>query len=109
MSEPSQRRDLAKTPVHPALVRPILLAGVEREAAVLEMLAGMIVFSLTGPSLPLLFALLALAAVHAGLMMPAAQADPDMAKVYLRHIRYRAVYLALAPLAAPPSRVPHGR
>lgn len=109
MSEASQRRDLSKTPVHPALVRPILLAGVEREVAVLEMLAAMIVFSLTGPSLVLLFALLALAAIHAGLMMPAAQADPEMAKVYLRHIRYRAVYPTLAPLAAPPSRVPHGR
>lgn len=109
MIELSQRRDLAKTPVHPALVRPILLAGVEREVAVLEMLAAMIVFLWTGPSLALLFALLVLAVVHASLMMPAAQADSEMAKVYLRHIQYRAVYPALASLGAPPSRIPQGR
>ena len=108
MSEP-QRRDLAKTPLHPALVRPVLLAGAEREIAVLEMLAAMTILSLTGPSLALLLALLALGAIHVGLMIPLAQADPEMAKVYLRHVRYRPVYSALAPLAAPPSRVPRGR
>jgi type IV secretion system protein TrbD len=105
----AMRRDLPSTPVHQALVRPILLAGVERELAVMEMLAGMFLVAVAGPSAAAGLGMLLLVAIHFALLVPVSKHDPQMLQVYLRHVTYRPHYPAASPLGSLGARVPPGR
>lgn len=95
------RRDLPETPLHASLVRPILLAGAEREMVLIE-----IFFTTLGPRLATLAVLSGLALVVHPLLLRAAKYDPDLAKVYLRHIRYRRFYPARPHPEAPAPPAP---
>lgn len=84
------------TPIHRSVTRPQLLVGAERQVAL-----GVIVISLVmgyGGYLAFNMALVGGAVVlYIGLMILArqmAKVDPDMAKIYLRHVRYKGVYKA---------------
>lgn len=93
-------------PIHAALVRPILLAGAERELVVIE---ATVVFCLIfGPGFHLMTLALAalLGTVGHSLLVLAAKRDPQMLRVYARHLRYQSFYPAQAHPAAPPAVVP---
>ena len=91
--------------IHQSLVRPVLLAGAERQLAIANwitaaalVLGGGLHWYTAG-----LGALLATAG-HWGLVQ-AAKFDPQLSRVYIRHIRYQDRYPARASIQAPPAHV----
>lgn len=104
----TSRRDLPETPLHASLVRPVLLAGAEREMALLEIFLAATFLTALGPRLVTLGVVLALALLVHPLLVRAAKYDPDLAKLYLRHIRYRRFYPARPHPEAPVPAVPRG-
>lgn len=105
----ARRRDLPELPTHPALTRPILIGGVERELVLIEVLVGMTLIGIAQVSLLSLLAIVAIALLHFQLLVPAGAADPDLAKVYLRHLRYKPYYRAAGRLTDSPPNLPAGR
>ena len=98
--------DSLKTPLHPSLVRPILLAGAERELVLVNAIAIAALILGIGPH-PLSFATAAVLATagHSTLVL-AARFDPQISRVYARHLTYQAHYPARA-LHCAPSRLIH--
>ncbi len=94
-------RDSLETPIHPSLVRPILLAGAERELVLVNAIVIAVLLLGIGPH-PLTISTAALLATagHSALVL-AARFDPQMLRIYARHIHYRAYYPARAPFNAP--------
>ena len=90
-----------ETPLHPSLVRPVLLGGAERELVIVNTITVFaLVFGL-GPH-PLALATAAtLATAGHSLLVLAARFDPQMWRVYSRHIHYQGFYPARALFAAP--------
>lgn len=90
-----ERADL-RTPLHASLVRPVLLGGGEREPVVINavMVAALVLGM--GPH-PLTLGLAALLATlgHTALVL-AARSDPQMWRVYTRHLQYARFYPARA-------------
>jgi len=88
------RRDLRQTPLHPSLIRPILLGGAEREPVLVNVI---LIFALVlgvGPH-PLTFLLaLTLGTLGHSALIWAARHDSQIWKVYSRHLRYRRFYPA---------------
>ena len=79
--------------IHTSLMRPILLLGAERELVLISgMVAAVMVLSLQRP----LFAVVGVVFWCASLaaLQRAAKVDPQLTRVYLRHIRYRVYYEA---------------
>ena len=68
-----QRRDLSEIPLHPSLVRPILLAGAEREMVLVEVFLAAAFFAALGPHLLTLGVLAALALVVHPLLLRGGQ------------------------------------
>jgi len=88
----------AQTPIHPALYRPLLLAGTDPGIAVFEGTVAALLLIVVGPRLAtLLLLVLYLAVVHP-LAVWAASRDPLICGVYLRSLRYAAYYPAAAVL-----------
>ena len=96
---------LRRTPIHASLTRPLLLGGAERELvlangtliAALLLGVGLHWASVTAATL--------LATVgHWGLRCMARH-DPQLSRIFLRHIRYQDRYPAQAPVQAPPAVV----
>jgi type IV secretion system protein TrbD len=77
--------------IHSSLLRPILLLGAERElvliagiiAAVLALSLGRFLFAVMGA----FFWSLSLV-----VLQRSAKADPQLSRVYMRHVRYRGYY-----------------
>ena len=94
-----------RTPIHLSLTRPLLLAGAERQ---LVLVNGTIIAALifgVGFYWASITAAIVLATVgHWGLTR-AAKHDPQMSRVYVRHIRYQEYYPARAAVDAPPGYV----
>ncbi|TIQ41885.1 MAG: conjugal transfer protein TrbD [Mesorhizobium sp.] len=85
--------NLARSRVHRALSRPNLLMGADRELVLLTGLASVILIFVVLTWYAALFgAAIWLVAVAALRMM--AKADPMMRHVYIRHVSYKAYYLA---------------
>ncbi len=89
------------TPLHPSLVRPILLGGAERELVLINVILIVVLVLGVGPH-PLTFVLaLALGTIgHSGLVL-AARFDPQIWRVYARHVVYQPFYPAQARFDAP--------
>jgi type IV secretion system protein TrbD len=88
-----------KLTIHHSLIRPVLLLGAERELVLLTaVVAAVLVLSLQRP----LFAAAGIALWVAGLaaLQRAAKADPQLSRVYLRHVRYRSFYEAQSRVTA---------
>jgi type IV secretory pathway TrbD component len=91
--------------IHQSLTRPMLLAGAERAPAVANwiMAAGILFggglhwYTIAASALLVTFGHWAL--------VQAAKFDPELSRVYLRHVRYQRVYAARAPITAAPPRV----
>ncbi len=94
-------RDSLATPIHPSLVRPILLGGAERELVLINLILIVVLVLGVGPHpLTLLLALLLGSAGHS-LLVLAARFDPQMWRVYARHVIYQPYYPAAARFDAP--------
>lgn len=86
---------LRRIPIHRALTRPVLLMGAERELVLTTgMLAAMLIFG--AQSLPGLVLGVVLWMVGVYLLRLMAKADPIMARVYMRHVKYQPYYPARA-------------
>ena len=93
--------DRLTTPLHPSLVRPILLGGAERELVLINVILITVLVLGVGPH-PLTFVLAALlgTAGHSVLVL-AARFDPQIWRVYARHVLYQPFYPARARFDAP--------
>jgi type IV secretory pathway TrbD component len=102
MERVERRQDLAETPVHQSLTRPILMGGVEKDLAMFEILVGGAVLALAGPTL-VTFSVLAVIvlAINPFLLAPLAERDPQAFAVYLRHIQYLPGYPAASTNRTP--------
>ncbi|MCZ8158709.1 MAG: conjugal transfer protein TrbD [Rhizobiaceae bacterium] len=80
-------------PIHRALSRPNLLFGADRE---LVLLTGLVCVILIFVVITVSAALLGITAwtLIVAILRTMAKSDPQLRKVYLRHIRHQAVYRA---------------
>ncbi len=94
-----------RTPIHPALTRPLLLGGAERELVLANgTLIAALLFGVGFHWASLTAAVLLATAGHWGLRR-AAKHDPQLSRIYVRHIRYQDHYPAQAAVQAPPAYV----
>ena len=90
-----------KTALHASLVRPILLAGAERELVLINVILIAVLLLGIGPHpLSLTTTVFLATAGHSGLVL-AARFDPQMWRVYSRHVVHRTYYPARALYDAP--------
>jgi type IV secretion system protein VirB3 len=90
---------------YPSLIRPILLAGAERELVIPVVgLAGVLVLGV-GPQLLSLALAGGLVFGLLPLLRMAARVDPQMRKVYVRHQKYQSYYPAQGHPSAPAADV----
>jgi len=97
---------LEQHPVHASLFRPVLFAGAEPAAAVIEGLtAGALLFGAGFHVATILLAAFYLTVVHTVMVRVAAQ-DPQMSQLYLRSLAGRDYYAAHPVIGArvPPVR-----
>lgn len=83
-------------PIHPSLVRPILLAGADRTLVLLNITCIVMLLFGVGLHLGTIAAALFFAFAGHGTLLRLAKFDPDFSRVYLRHIRYKGFYPALS-------------
>jgi type IV secretion system protein TrbD len=90
--------------IHRALIRPVLLMGAERELVLITgITAAVFVLSLQRPLFALVGVILWL--VGLAVLQRAAKADPEISRVYLRHLRYRPYYAAQSHMTARVSEI----
>ena len=89
MGEPHSA--LQRNRIHRALSRPNLLMGADRELLLVTGLVAIILIFVVLTWISALFGL-AVWTVIVGLLRMMAKADPQMRRVYLRHITYRPHY-----------------
>lgn len=77
--------------IHRALSRPNLLLGADRELVLVTGLAAIVLIFVVLTFYSVLFGLAGWTLV-VGVLRVMAKADPQMRRVYIRHIRYRPVY-----------------
>ncbi len=88
--------------IHQSLVRPILLAGAERPLAIANWITAAALILGRGPVVHGRLGALLATAGH-WVLVQLAKIDPQLSRVYIRHIRYRQDrYPARASLWAPP-------
>ena len=100
-----KRDDRRVSAIHQSLTRPTLLAGAERQLALANWIsaAGLI----CGAGLhcyTIAMGILLLTLGHWALVQ-AAKFDPQLSRVYIRHIRYQEYYPARASIDAPPPHI----
>jgi type IV secretory pathway TrbD component len=74
--------------IHPSLVRPVLLAGAERQLAIANWITAAALILGGGQWYTVALGALLATGGHA-LLVQLAKIDPELSQVYLRHIRYR--------------------
>jgi type IV secretory pathway TrbD component len=80
-------------PIHQSFLRPLLMLGAERELVILSaILSAMLVFSLANAYFAVLGILFWLSSV--AVLQRLAKIDPQISRVYVRHVRYRNYYPA---------------
>lgn len=91
------RTDLPETPIHPALVRPVLVAGIERELMV--PLVGLVLVLLFAFRVNAVTPALAAAVVLVGFprLRRVNRRDPQAFAAWKRHLRVAGFYAALPP------------
>ena len=78
--------------VHPALVRPVLMAGVERPVLALEVTVAVGLLMSVGPHIATLGVVVLVIAVIHPTMAWLTTRDPMATAVYVRSLRWRAYY-----------------
>ena len=91
--------------IHQSLSRPLLLAGAERAPAIANWITAAAIFF--GGGLHWYTVATSGLLVTAGhwALVRAAKFDPQLSRVYIRHIRYQVYYPPRASIFAPPARV----
>lgn len=94
-----------RTPIHPSLTRPLLLGGAERELVLMNgTTIAALIFGVGAHWASITLAVLLATVGHWGLTR-AAKHDPQMSRIYVRHVRYQDYYPAHATVQAPPGYV----
>ena len=94
-----------RTPIHVSLTRPLLLGGAERELVLANgTIIAALLFGVGFHWASLTVAALLATAGHWGLRRAAGH-DPQLSRIYLRHIRYQDFYTAQAAVQTPPAPV----
>ncbi len=91
-------------PIHQSFLQPLLILGAERELVIISgVFAAMLILSLAN----LVCALLGgtFWVVSLALLKRLAKTDPQLSRVYVRHVRFRKYYPACAHLGARSSQV----
>jgi type IV secretion system protein TrbD len=87
-------KESRKIPVHPSLIRPLLLAGAERELVLVNVVViAALIFGVGFHWLSITVAI-ALATAGHWLLVQAANLDPYLSRIYKRHLDYQGFYLA---------------
>lgn len=95
-----QIKPLRRLAIRRSLIRPLLLAGGERTLVMINVtLITAIVFGVGFFKFTIAIAFV-LATFGQWCLVQAAKADPDMTRVYLRHIRYKDFYPAQSSIHA---------
>ena len=90
-----------RTPIHQSLSRPLLLAGAERALVLVNgTLIAALIFGVGVHWASLGMAALLATLGHWGLTR-AARHDPQLSRIYVRHVRYQEYYPARAAVQAP--------
>ena len=94
-----------RTSIHSSLTRPLLLAGAERELVLINgtAIAALIFgvgFHLASVTVAIMFATIG----HWALTR-VARHDPQMSRIYIRHVRYQEYYPSRASVKASPEYV----
>jgi len=94
-----------RTPIHMSLTRPLLLGGAERELVLVNGTAiAALIFGVGFHWASITMAIL-LATLGHWALTRAAKHDPQMSRIYVRHVRYQEHYPACARAQAPPAYV----
>ena len=94
-----------RTQVHQSLARPLLLAGAERPLVLVNgTLIAALIFGVGVHWASLGMAALLATLGHWGLTR-AAKHDPQLSRIYVRHVRYQVYYPARAAVKAPPGYI----
>jgi type IV secretion system protein TrbD len=92
-----------RAPIHPSLIRPLLLGGAERELVLLNgTIIAALIFGVGFHWVSLTIAGL-LATIGHWALTRAAKYDPRLSRIYVRHVRYQPYYPARSLSAAPPA------
>ena len=90
-----------RAPIHPSLIRPLLLAGAERELVLMNgTIIAALIFGVGFHWVSLTIAALLATVGHWGLIR-AAKFDPRLSRIYVRHVRYQVYYPARPSTASP--------
>ncbi len=97
--------DSRRTTIHASLTRPLLLAGAERELVLMNgtAIAALIFgvgFHWASVTMAIVFA-----TVGHWALTRVAKHDPQMSRIYIRHVRYQEYYPARAVVKAAPGYV----
>ena len=94
-----------RAPIHPSLIRPLLLGGAERELVLLNgTIIAALIFGVGFHWVSLTIAAL-LATIGHWALTRAAKYDARLIRIYVRHVRYQPYYPARPLSAAPPAWV----
>jgi type IV secretory pathway TrbD component len=91
--------------IHQSLARPLLLAGAERAPAIANWIAAASILFGGGLHWYTIGASVLLLTLGHWALVQAAKFDPELSRVYLRHIRYQDYYPPRAAVTAPLARV----
>jgi type IV secretion system protein TrbD len=94
-----------KLPIHPSLIRPLLLAGAERELVLVNVVVIAALIFGVGFHWLSLTAAFGLATAGQWLLVEAAKIDPYLSRIYKRHLQYDAFYLAQPSVSSRPRPV----
>lgn len=101
----SEEETASRSAIHQSLTRPLLLAGAERAPAIANWITAAAIFFGGGLHWYTITISTLLVTVGHWALVQAAKFDPQLTRVYVRHIRYHDWYPASASIWAPPARV----
>jgi type IV secretory pathway TrbD component len=97
--------DSRRTPIHSSLTRPLLLAGAERELVLMNGTAIAALIFGVGFHWASVTVAIAFATLGHWALTRVAKLDPQMSRIYIRHVRYQEHYSARASAKASPAYV----
>ncbi len=94
-----------RTSIHSSLTRPLLLAGAERELVLINGTAIAALIFGVGFHLASVTVAIVFATVGHWALTRVARHDPQMSRIYIRHVRYQEYYPSRASVKASPAYV----
>jgi len=94
-----------RTLIHSSLTRPLLLAGAERELVLINGTAIAALIFGVGFHLASVTVAIVFATIGHWALTRVARHDPQMSRIYIRHVRYQEYYPSRASVKASPEYV----